>query len=153
MAAKFWPVVAPKAASVSLSDLPCLDKSCKFPPALRLLKPAEFQAVFDNASFKVGESQFLLLVRHSGLGHPRLGLVIAKKKVKRAVDRNRIKRVVRDSFRRHQTVLPPLDVIFMARQDLGTIPGATLRAGLEQAWQRLRRKAETSRSAGSGAEK
>jgi ribonuclease P protein component len=117
-----------------------------------LLRPAEFQAVFDSAGLKVGESGFLLLVRPNGSDHARLGLVIAKKKVRRSVDRNRLKRVVRDSFRRHLATLPAADVIFMARQDLANLPSADLHAALVQAWKRLRRKMDSSRPAGSGTE-
>ncbi len=134
----------PKAASSSLSDPPDLNGRCGFPPTHRLLRPAEFQAVFDSAAFKVGEAQFLLLVRHNGLDHPRLGLVIAKKKVRRSVDRNRLKRTVRESFRLHQASLPAADLIFMARNDLATIPSETLRQALVQGWKRVQRKAAKS---------
>jgi len=118
-----------------------------FPPTLRLLRPAEFKAVFDSAAFKIGESQFLLLIRPNGLTHARLGLVIAKKKVRRSVDRNRLKRTVRESFRLHQTELPAADVIFMARQDIAAVPADVFRQALQQAWRRLQRKAEKSASA------
>jgi ribonuclease P protein component len=117
-----------------------LDNRLGFSPALRLLRPAEFQAVFDSTSFKVGEANFLLLVRCNDLGHPRLGLVIAKKKVRRAVDRNRLKRQIRDSFRLHQNQLPAVDVIFLARQDLTALPSPDFRTALEQAWKRVQRK-------------
>lgn len=124
--------------------------SCRFPPALRLLRPAEFQAVFDGAQYKVGEAGFLLLARANACGHARLGLVIAKKKVRRAVDRNRLKRIVRNSFRLHQADLPATDVIFMARQDLAQRPAPELHAALGQAWKRLRRQVEKARPADSG---
>lgn len=117
-----------------------MDNRLGFPPALRLLRPAEFQAVFDSTSFKVGEANFLLLVRCNDLGHARLGLVIAKKKVRRAVDRNRLKRQIRDSFRLQQNLLPAVDVVFLARQDLMALDSAAFRAALEQAWKRLQRK-------------
>lgn len=98
--------------------------------------------MFDQAAFKIGDPQFLLLVRHNGLSHSRLGLVIAKKKVRRSVDRNRLKRTVRESFRHHQVDLPAADVIFMARQELLALPPEAFREALVQAWKRLRRKAE-----------
>jgi ribonuclease P protein component len=121
-----------------------LNTAYSFPPSLRLLRPAEFKAVFDSAAFKIGESQFLLLVRPNALNHPRLGLVIAKKKVRRSVDRNRLKRHIRESFRQHQAALPATDIIFMARQDIVTLPTDVFRLAMEQAWKRLLRKAEKS---------
>jgi ribonuclease P protein component len=153
MAVPFWPAAVPKAASSSLSDPHDLNGRCGFPPTHRLLRPAEFQAVFDSAAFKVGEAQFLLLVRPNGLHHARLGLVIAKKKVRRSVDRNRLKRTVRESFRLHQASLPAADMIFMARNDLASIPSETLRQALVQGWRRVQRKAVKAVPEKSGSEK
>lgn len=113
-----------------------------------MLRPAEFQAVFDSAAFKIGEQHFLLLVRPNGLDHPRLGLVIPKKKVRLSVERNRLKRTIRESFRSHQAQIPAVDVIFMARNDLGSLASADLAAVLDKSWKRLERKAGTRPSAG-----
>ena len=41
----------------------------------------------------------------------RLGLAISKKNCRFATDRNRIKRVIRESFRHHQPTLAGLDVV------------------------------------------
>lgn len=120
----------------------------RFSRTHRLLRPAEFKAVFDSTAFKVGEQHFVLLLRPNGLDHPRLGLVIAKKKVRLAVDRNRLKRRIRDSFRRHQQDLPAVDIIFMARQELADVEPAVFAAVLEKAWKRTARKA--AQAAGNG---
>lgn len=108
-----------------------------------MLRPAEFQTVFDSTAFKVGEQHFLLLVRPNGLDRPRLGLVIAKKKVRLSVERNRLKRTIRTSFRLIQAELPPVDVIFLARNDLGSLASADLALQLDKSWKRLARKAVT----------
>ena len=47
----------------------------------------------------------------NGLEYPRLGLVVAKKVLPRAVDRNRVKRVLREAFRLGQWELGGLDVV------------------------------------------
>lgn len=122
----------------------------QYPPALRLLRPAEFKAVFDGATFKVGQSQFLLLARPNGLEHARLGLVIAKKKVRLAVERNRIKRVTRDCFRLQQGVLPAVDLLLIARQDLSVVDNADFRAALLDAMKRLTKKAKRQAPADTG---
>ncbi len=44
-------------------------------------------------------------------GSARLGLVVGKKLLKRAVDRNRVKRVIRDQFRRRRAELPAVDLV------------------------------------------
>ena len=48
-------------------------------------------------------------------GHPRLGLV-ATRRMGKAVQRNRVKRLLREFFRRHQTGLPAFDLVIMAKK-------------------------------------
>jgi ribonuclease P protein component len=48
-------------------------------------------------------------------GQPRLGLV-ATRRLGKAVQRNRIKRVLREFFRRHRTTLPAFDLVIMAKK-------------------------------------
>ncbi|MBR1375461.1 MAG: ribonuclease P protein component [Cardiobacteriaceae bacterium] len=78
-----------------------MDKK-SFPKTSRLLKRAEFQAVFNNPQKKSSDRYFtvLALIYLSESPKLRLGLAIAKKKIHLAVDRNRIKRISRESFRK-----------------------------------------------------
>ena len=69
-----------------------------FPGQLRLKKAGEFKNVFDGP-IKSTDRYFTLLAKRSDFGHPRIGLAIAKKIIKKAVHRNVIKRTVRESFR------------------------------------------------------
>jgi ribonuclease P protein component len=46
---------------------------------------------------------------------PRLGLVVTRR-LGKAVRRNRVKRLLREFFRRHKQQLPPLDLVIMARK-------------------------------------
>jgi ribonuclease P protein component len=64
----------------------------------RLLKPAEFKQVF-NQAHRSGDESFRILARANELHHHRLGMAVSKKACPRAVGRNRIKRIVRESFR------------------------------------------------------
>jgi ribonuclease P protein component len=48
-------------------------------------------------------------------GHPRLGLVVTRR-LGKAVQRNRVKRLLREFFRRHQTGLPAFDLVIMAKK-------------------------------------
>lgn len=48
-------------------------------------------------------------------GPARLGLAIAKKQARRAVDRSRLKRIARETFRRHRAQLPDVDLVILAR--------------------------------------
>src|SRR5690554_7460472 len=75
------------------------------------------------------------------LGHPRLGLVVSKKNLRRAVDRNRLKRLARESIRLQQHQLPALDIVLLARRGVGELDNATLHRQLHGMWRRLARDA------------
>ena len=73
-----------------------------FSPSVRIRCAADYKCVFDGALFKVHQPHFLFLAKVTEQPHSRLGIVVAKKKVRRAHERNRIKRLARESFRLHQ---------------------------------------------------
>lgn len=79
----------------------------------------------------------LMLARHNGQCSARLGLVIAKKNVRRAVDRNKIKRIARESFRHQRADLDNLDIIILARKGLGELDNAALHRLFADMWRRL----------------
>ncbi|MDC9729072.1 MAG: ribonuclease P protein component [Methyloprofundus sp.] len=111
-------------------------KSTSFPPKLRLLKPEEFKRVFAKPE-RSSDKYFTVLAATSTLAHPRLGLAIAKKSVKRAVDRNRIKRSARESFRLQQHEISSLDFVVMARREAAIENSKVLQASLDKHWLRL----------------
>ncbi|WP_254556075.1 ribonuclease P protein component, partial [Salmonella enterica] len=69
-----------------------------FPSELRMLSPAHFTFVF-HQPHRAGTPQITILGRLNSLGHPRIGLTVAKKNVRPAHERNRIKRLTRESLR------------------------------------------------------
>lgn len=105
----------------------------------RLLTSRQFTAVFDSPTGKAPGKSVLLLARENGLDHPRLGLVIGKKSVKLAVERNRLKRLIRDSFRLHQEMLAGLDIVMVARKGLGDLDNPELHQQFAKLWKRLAR--------------
>lgn len=105
----------------------------------RLLTSRQFAAVFDSPTGKAPGKSVLLLARDNGFDHPRLGLVIGKKSVKLAVERNRLKRIIRDSFRLHQQMLAGLDIVVVARKGLGDLDNAELHQQFVRLWKRLSR--------------
>ncbi|MCW9012570.1 MAG: ribonuclease P protein component [Gammaproteobacteria bacterium] len=110
--------------------------SARFLKRARLLKPAEFSRVFKQA-IRSSDDQFTILASGNKLAYPRLGLAISKKNAKRAVDRNRIKRLVRESFRQHQSMLPTADFVVMAKPGTKKTSNAVLFDSLEKHWDRL----------------
>jgi ribonuclease P protein component len=111
-----------------------------FAKSARLLTPSDFKYVFDAATFKISSKEVLILARANSGSGPRLGLVIAKKHVRLAHQRNRVKRIARDTFR-HQQELGGLDIIVLARGGIALLDNPTLHKQFDQLWQQLCRKA------------
>ncbi|MFW6191124.1 MAG: ribonuclease P protein component [Thiohalospira sp.] len=118
----------------------------------RLLDEAYFRHVFQQADPPRSSDAYLTLLARpdNGLDHPRLGLAIGRKVTPRAVGRNRIKRLARESFRAEQSRMPPVDVVVLARPAAAAADNATLRASLARHWKRLRQRCEQSSSSSSG---
>ena len=112
-----------------------------FGKSLRLLNAADYKAVFDDAQFKVSKQQVLLLARANGLDHPRVGLVIAKKNVRLAAQRNRIKRIIREQIRLSQHQLSAIDVIVLARRGLDQLDNSALHQMFDELLRQLDKKA------------
>jgi len=106
----------------------------------RLLNVNDFRKVFDEAEIKLSEKNFLILIRRAESKIPKLGIVISKKKVRLAVNRNRCKRIIRESFRTHQKLLAGLELVVCARYGLDKLSTTDLHERLQHQWQRTVRK-------------
>ncbi len=107
-----------------------------FPRSTRLLKPEEYRRVFQQP-IKTADDCFTVLRRESDLGRARLGLAVAKKNARRAVDRNRIKRVVRESFRQNHSYLGSRDYVILIRKDTSLRSNQELSISLSWHWQKI----------------
>lgn len=103
---------------------------------LKISSPSDYQRVFAKA-IKSGSSAFTILATSNNLDRPRLGLAIAKKHCRRAVDRNRIKRQIRESFRLHKDTLPAVDVVVLAKHPTNKKTNTELANVLNDHWQNL----------------
>ena len=112
-------------------------RAAGLPREARLRRAGDFAAL-RHTSGRFGGRCFSVRYRLNDLGHPRLGLAISKRVSKRAVERNRIKRLVRESFRRARLELPPVDLMVMAREQAAGLPGTELLAELQLLWKKLR---------------
>jgi ribonuclease P protein component len=104
-----------------------------FPASRRVLRKADFDTAFRQGR-RLGDPLLSLVLRPNGLGHPRLGVALAAKTVGNAVARNRLRRIIRDSFRLAQARLPAADLIIGARAGVRTAPAPQIRASLETLW-------------------
>ena len=113
-----------------------------FSTDLRLRCAGDYKGVFDGALFKVHQPHFLFLAKFSEQPNSRLGLVVAKKKVRRAHERNRIKRLTRESFRLNQHNMDDIDIVVMPKQGIESVSNAELFQQLQVAWSKLHRLVE-----------
>ncbi len=111
-----------------------------FPKTLRLLNSHDFKTVFDNAEIKVSNGEFLILACRSSHQFPRLGLVIAKKNIRLSVQRNRIKRIIREGFRKHQNTLGNIDLVVLTRHGIDRLENSELNTNLNKLWRKLANK-------------
>jgi ribonuclease P protein component len=80
------------------------------------------------------DGSFAVFMRRNDGPVPRLGLSIAARVIGNAVRRNRVKRVVRESFRLHQHELPSVDIVVNARSGARDADNAALVRSLEKHW-------------------
>ena len=104
----------------------------------RLTTPAQFKQVFQKNS-RSADRYLTVLFRLNDLGHARLGMAVAKKRAKRAVDRNRLKRTIRESFRCQQ-ILSGVDIVVLPREACVAADNAELRKSLDKHWSRIAEK-------------
>lgn len=117
------------------------DESFSFPTQLRLGKPADYKKVFAKP-VKSTDRFFTLLAIPNEFDHPRLGLAIAKKNIRKAVTRNLIKRAIRENFRLQQQTLINIDVIVLARRDAANASPELLRKSLDKHWLKVTNRCE-----------
>jgi ribonuclease P protein component len=110
-----------------------------FGKAKRLLDAHDYSRVFNSTDAKAFHNNLLLLARRNGGTGHRLGLVIAKKNVRLAVQRNRIKRISREFVRKEPHGIS-MDVIVLARRGLDQLDNAEMASLFERQWNKLARQ-------------
>jgi ribonuclease P protein component len=110
--------------------------SARFGKRARLSHKADFRKVFEQPK-RSADAYFTVLTRPNELDFPRLGMVVSRKSAKTAVARNRIKRVIRESFRQHQQGLGNTDFVVIARENLEKYDNAIFFESLKRHWVRL----------------
>lgn len=104
-----------------------------FSRAMKMNHPRDFDRVFRQAK-RSGGNGLTILSAENEMGHPRLGLAIAKKHLKLANHRNRLKRIIRESFRQNQSKFAAVDIVVLSRADIGQRDSIQIWAALEQHW-------------------
>ena len=113
-----------------------------FPHTAKLSQPAHYRRVFDNPEYKVSNGAFLVLAMPGATQSSRLGVVVAKKNIRRAVRRNRIKRLVREQFRQHPFD-KAIDLVVLARSGADQMDNTGLWRELDKLWRALGQKVKS----------
>jgi ribonuclease P protein component len=95
--------------------------------------PRDFSRVFRSGR-RTGGGGLTIITVENATGNPRLGLAIAKKHLKLASQRNRLKRIVRESFRLNQSNFTGVDIVVLSRPDIVKKNAAEIKAALERHW-------------------
>lgn len=101
----------------------------RYPPTARVRAKADFDRIFRHGRRKALP---VLALHCLDTGNPpRLGLAVSRKVDKRAVGRNRIKRILRDHFRLSQDRLIQADFVVVARPGAGDLTATALRQSFD----------------------
>lgn len=130
------PVVNPDSNTATA----CATRSAGFSRAQRVRKGADFTRCFANGT-RLSGAAFRLHVRFAEPSDPlstpaRLGLAVSRRVDKRAVGRNRLKRIARDSFRHRCAALPAADYVLVAKAAAAAMTAEAVRIELTRLWQR-----------------
>ena len=104
--------------------------SRSFPPARRIRQRTEFELAF--RANRLTNKWFVVYARKNDNGFARLGLVVSKKTIPKAVARNFVKRLVREVFRRTFDVSHSFDIVVRARKQIYPENSAEGRQALKQ---------------------
>jgi len=103
----------------------------RFSRSTRLLTPAAYRHVFE-AGKRVHSGLLMAAYRPNEGGFARLGLAVAKRAVKRAHERNRIKRLAREHFRLAREEMPAVDLIVLVKPGVDGVDNQALHGMVER---------------------
>jgi ribonuclease P protein component len=106
------------------------------PARLRLRRKSDFDAAYARGR-RLSDGFFTVIATANELGAPRLGLAVAVRAAGGAVARNRLRRIIRESFRLHQRSLPACDLVVSVRPRAREVPAGALHESLAALWRRV----------------
>ena len=108
----------------------------RLPKQAKLIKTDDYSSVF-NLRKRIASTYLVIRFKPNGLNHPRLGLIVAKKTAKLAVNRNYMRRVLRELFRLNQHQLPALDLVVQVQKAFKKTDFMLIKQEFEQLMRKL----------------
>ena len=105
----------------------------RLPKNQRLVRATEFKSTTAN-NCKSKDALFVVYAKDNNRLFSRLGVTVSRRVAVKAVERNRIKRVIRESFRHQQGILSGFDVVVIARAVTRQVETKQLFVSLEKHW-------------------
>lgn len=102
----------------------------------RLSNPKEFKAVF-QANKKRFLPYLAVFSKLNENGYARIGLVVSKRNVRKAHQRNLVRRIIRESFRFNQILLPNLDIVIVVYQAYALLSKKEMRRVMDEYWKKI----------------
>lgn len=99
----------------------------------KLCEKSQYDFVFAGRNV-VNSKYFKIFWKENSLTHSRIGVSVAKKNIKKAVARNKLKRIVKESFRLKHRVLPAVDIVLIVKDSAILAAKATLWDELNKKW-------------------
>ncbi len=117
--------------------------AARYPRSYRLLTAPQYQRVFRHCEVKFNDRFITVLAVANGMGHARLGTAISIKASGNAVERNRIKRLLRESFRLHRDILGGYDLVVLVRPGISSRSNQQILKALDTHWHKIAAHAHT----------
>ncbi|MGH7884974.1 MAG: ribonuclease P protein component [Thermodesulfobacteriota bacterium] len=88
-----------------------------FSKRLRIIKSENFKQIFKTGK-KIHSENFILYLIQNNLAIPRIGISISKKTSPKSTERNRIKRLIRETFRTSKFLFDNNDIVIVVKNNI-----------------------------------
>ena len=109
-----------------------------FPRRARLIKTDDFSSVF-NFRKRISGPSLIIYYRFGQNAHPRLGMIVSKKVASSSVQRNYMRRILRELFRKQQSKLGSVDLVIRVQRPFNRLAYAVVAQEFSDHMNRLAR--------------